>query len=88
MKKEMIKRLTLYICIVLSIFLLSSCDLNGDQEEKNIKTTQEEKSIETNKPLSLADEDSLSESGNEEIVIGNLQTDGYVLSIEKTPSAG
>jgi hypothetical protein len=82
-KKKMIKKLFMCICIVLSIFLLSSFNSNGGQEEKNIKTTQEEKSIETNKPLSLADEDSLSESGNEEIVIGNLQTDGYVLSIEE-----
>lgn len=73
-KKKMIKRLFMFICIVLSIFLLSSFNSNGDQEEKNNKT---------DKPLSLSNEDSLSESGNEEIIIGNLQTDGYVLSIEE-----
>ncbi|MGI6072949.1 MAG: hypothetical protein ACOX75_08125 [Lachnospiraceae bacterium] len=93
MKIKILKKLSMFICLLVCASLLSGCCLGTIWLLSRTKETSE--TSETADILDIPDEseineESFSEFGNEkEITIGDLKADDYVLSIEEnTISAG
>lgn len=85
MKWGITKKTNVFICILLCLSLLSGCTLRWKNNDEDVTSGESKTSHNmTDKPS----KDGVSESGNEEIVIGSLSKDGYVLNIEENTIGG